>query len=36
VISAALIGTLLFKEQFGRRRVTAAVLVATGIVLISL
>jgi drug/metabolite transporter (DMT)-like permease len=36
VISAALIGALLFKEQFGRRRVTAAVLVATGIVLISL
>jgi drug/metabolite transporter (DMT)-like permease len=36
VISAALIGTLLFKERFGPRRVTAAVLVATGIVLISL
>jgi drug/metabolite transporter (DMT)-like permease len=36
VISAALIGTLLFKEHFGVRRVTAAVLVATGIVLISL
>jgi drug/metabolite transporter (DMT)-like permease len=36
VISAAVIGTLLFKERFGRRRVAAAVLVATGIVLISL
>ncbi|HXQ60160.1 MAG TPA: DMT family transporter [Acidimicrobiales bacterium] len=35
VISAALIGTLFLKERFGARRVTAAVLVATGIVLIS-
>lgn len=36
VISAALIGTLLLKERFGVRRVAAAALVATGIVLISL
>jgi drug/metabolite transporter (DMT)-like permease len=36
VISAALIGTLFLKERFGARRVTAAVLVAVGIVLISL
>ena len=35
VISAALIGTVFLKERFGARRVTAAVLVATGIVLIS-
>ena len=36
VISAALIGTVLLKERFGVRRVAAAALVATGIVLISL
>jgi drug/metabolite transporter (DMT)-like permease len=36
VISAALIGTLFLKERFGSRRVVAAVLVASGIVLISL
>jgi drug/metabolite transporter (DMT)-like permease len=35
VISAALIGTFFFKEHFGTRRVTAAALVATGIVLIA-
>lgn len=35
VISAALIGTLVFKERFGARRVTAAALVATGILLIA-
>jgi drug/metabolite transporter (DMT)-like permease len=35
VISAALIGTLVFKERFGRRRITAAMLVATGILLIA-
>ncbi len=34
VIFAALIGTLIFKEAFGRQRVIAAVLVAGGIVLI--
>jgi drug/metabolite transporter (DMT)-like permease len=36
VIWAALIGTLFLKEHFGARRVAAAALVATGIVLISL
>jgi len=36
VIFAALIGTLFLKEPFGAWRVAAAVLVATGIVLISL
>jgi len=36
VISAALIGTVFLHERFGPRRVAAAVLVATGIVLISL
>jgi len=36
VVSAALIGSVVFKERFGRRRVAAALLVATGIVLISL
>jgi drug/metabolite transporter (DMT)-like permease len=36
VISAALIGTLFLNERFGKRRLAAAVLVATGIVLISL
>ncbi len=35
VIAAALIGTLLLKERFGARRAAAAVLVAAGIVLIS-
>jgi drug/metabolite transporter (DMT)-like permease len=35
VISAAIIGSLLLKEPFGRRRVAAAVLVAAGILLIS-
>ena len=35
VISAALIGTLLLKERFGARRAAAAVLVAAGILLIS-
>ncbi|MCP4485958.1 MAG: EamA family transporter [Gammaproteobacteria bacterium] len=34
VIFAALIGTLMFREPFGRQRIIAAVLVATGIVLI--
>ena len=36
VISAALIGALLFKERFGLRRIGAAVVVALGIVLIGL
>lgn len=36
VISAAVIGALFFKEGFGARRVAAAVVVATGIVLIGL
>lgn len=36
VISAALIGTLFFKERFGLRRLGAAVVVALGIVLIGL
>jgi drug/metabolite transporter (DMT)-like permease len=35
VISAAVIGTLFLHERFGARRIAAAVLVATGIVLIS-
>jgi drug/metabolite transporter (DMT)-like permease len=35
VIAAALIGTLLFKEKFGPRRIAAAALVATGIILIA-
>jgi len=34
VIFVALIGTLLFREPFGRQRIIAAVLVATGIILI--
>jgi len=34
VIFAALIGTLVFRESFGRQRIVAAVLVACGIVLI--
>jgi drug/metabolite transporter (DMT)-like permease len=36
VVFAALIGVTLFGETFGRRRVAAAVVIATGIVLISL
>ncbi len=34
VIFAALIGTLLFREPFGRQRIFAAVLVTAGIILI--
>jgi len=34
VIFAALIGTLVFRESFGRQRIFAAVLVACGIMLI--
>ena len=34
VIFAALIGTLLFKESFGRQRIIAASLVCAGIILI--
>ena len=34
VIFAALIGTLIFKESFGRQRIIAALLVCTGIILI--
>ncbi len=36
VVFAALIGVKLFGEDFGRRRVAAAMMIATGIVLISL
>jgi drug/metabolite transporter (DMT)-like permease len=36
VVFAALIGVMLFGEAFGRRRVAAALMIATGIVLISL
>jgi drug/metabolite transporter (DMT)-like permease len=36
VVFAALIGMTMFGESFGRRRVAAAVVIATGIVLISL
>jgi drug/metabolite transporter (DMT)-like permease len=36
VVFAALIGTVMFGETFGRRRVAAAAVIATGIVLISL
>jgi drug/metabolite transporter (DMT)-like permease len=36
VVFAALIGMTVFGESFGRRRVAAAVVIATGIVLISL
>ena len=36
VVFAALIGMMLFAERFGGRRVAAAVLVAAGIVLISI
>ena len=35
VIFGAIIGTVFFKEQFGRRRVIAAVIVAAGILLIA-
>jgi drug/metabolite transporter (DMT)-like permease len=35
VIVAAVIGTVVFHEHFGRRRVVAAVLVATGVVLLN-
>ena len=34
-ISAALIGMIFFKERFGKRRVAAAALIATGIILIT-
>ena len=34
VIFAALIGTLILKEPFGRTRVTASVLVAAGVILL--
>ena len=36
VIFAALIGTLLFREPFGRRRILAAMIVCAGVVLIKL
>ena len=36
VVVAAVIGTLVFGERFGRRRITATVLVAVGIVLLNL
>ena len=36
VIFAALIGTLLFREPFGRRRIMAAMIVCAGVVLIKL
>ena len=36
VIFAALIGTLLFREPFGRQRIIAAILVCLGVVLIKL
>ena len=36
VIFAALIGTLLFREPFGRQRIVAAVLVCLGVVLIKI
>ncbi len=36
VIFAALIGTLLFREPFGRQRIVAAILVCFGVVLIKL
>jgi drug/metabolite transporter (DMT)-like permease len=36
VVFAAVIGTLVLGEGFGRRRVAAAVVIATGIVLIGL
>src|ERR1700749_3237788 len=36
VIFGAIIGTLIFREPFGRSRIAATVLVATGIVLLNL
>ncbi len=36
VVAAAIIGTIVFGERFGRRRITATLLVATGIVLLNL
>ena len=36
VIFAALIGTLLFREPFGRQRISAAVIVCIGVVIIKL
>src|SRR6516225_1381834 len=36
VIFGAIIGTLVFREPFGRTRITATILVATGIVLLNL
>ena len=36
VVFAALIGFLVLRESFGRRRVAAALVIATGIVLIGL
>jgi multidrug transporter EmrE-like cation transporter len=36
VIFGAIIGTLIFREPFGRTRIIATVLVATGIVLLNL
>jgi len=36
VIFAALIGSFLFREPFGRQRVIAAILVCCGVVLIKL
>jgi drug/metabolite transporter (DMT)-like permease len=36
VVFAALIGVRVFGESFGKRRVAAALVIATGIVLISL
>jgi drug/metabolite transporter (DMT)-like permease len=36
VIFAALIGTLMFREPFGRRRIIAAIVVCLGVVLIKL
>ena len=36
VIVAAVIGTVVFHEHFGRRRLVAAFLVATGVVLLNI
>ena len=36
IIAGALIGTIVFREQFGRARIAASVFVATGIVLLTL
>jgi drug/metabolite transporter (DMT)-like permease len=36
VIIGAVIGATVFRERFGRRRIVSAILVATGVVLISL